>query len=1044
MDPQPSLPENRMVDSSAPVATSSTLSTAPNDPASTATVATDSCNVAAATTEEGSMPDGTPTASEPNDQPPQQPNNGPVTEKRAPKATFPKQIGNAWGIKPEAEATTNTETVPQSTTGETGTNNTKKRSNSMTRPRNEDSTAVPTIINTNHGNISSKPKFADIMAEQESAASKTTDANNATIASGTKVSFSQEVETEEERMMRLAIEASLQDQQQQQQQQQQQHGLSLTNASKMPPSALRNSNSSMHGSGVSATNTEKTTSFSTESTQSVSFSSSNYVYDMDDDMDDDMRLAIALSLQEAGGGGGADSSSCAAASASAVPGSFADSNNDMEEEDGDRKPSALPIKEGSSGMVEEEEEDRKPAALKMGGDAKPKSDQSFKDIYPAKDSAPGSSFFDSLPAAACAVATTAATSAAAAAPSSPPGDESEKLAQALYEAELAEYNASRSSDADAEAASLQLAMQLQQEEDARHNLHQNAEAARLKREEMCHGGGRAGSVGVRTVGREEFHSLKGDKDGGASDGRMINRRKQEEIGMGKLLSSKNHCFEGVDVGGSGLGHNYDETDDYYYYANDRLKGEDIEQDDIDYEDDDGGIRMNSQSSSTNWKRLDKDTFIGPNNEIRTKHDPELKHRSNAVDLLGSHGAKLKDAYNHHGDSSENRKSVSVSDRAYNAFKRAESRQAGYKKGVAKQGHGRAENMNIGATRGGAMDGNARLHINAAINSGLIDTCNGVVKEGKEALVYHANGGWKGRHEEDGAKEGVASSAAEMAQVPDGTLESVRSDGYDVAVKIFKRISEFKGRGSYVDGDPRYHKQKFKSNDQRNQVVMWTEKEYRNLVRAHRAGVAVPTPLYYKENILFMRFLGDDGWPSPQLKEIDIKKGSDKWTTLYCQTLVAIRRLYHCARLIHADLSEYNLLVCPSWQTSQGHFIEPNRRTANDETLQVVLIDFGQAVEIGHPSAVEWLQRDLATMRDFFVRQGIKTLSNETAEEFVTDPFDETASDEVIPENNEEEADSINEKEDQKTEGPENNDWRHVKRGWDDNKYMDSLLKKLKG
>ena len=27
----------------------------------------------------------------------------------------------------------------------------------------------------------------------------------------------------------------------------------------------------------------------------------------------------------------------------------------------------------------------------------------------------------------------------------------------------------------------------------------------------------------------------------------------------------------------------------------------------------------------------------------------------------------------------------------------------------------------------------------------------------------------------------------------------------------------------------------------------------------------------------------------QLKEIEIKKGSDKWTTLYCQSLVAIRR-----------------------------------------------------------------------------------------------------------------------------------------------------------
>lgn len=34
------------------------------------------------------------------------------------------------------------------------------------------------------------------------------------------------------------------------------------------------------------------------------------------------------------------------------------------------------------------------------------------------------------------------------------------------------------------------------------------------------------------------------------------------------------------------------------------------------------------------------------------------------------------------------------------------------------------------------------------------------------------------------------------------------------------------RGSYVDGDPRYHKQKFKTNDQREQVVLWAEKEWR--------------------------------------------------------------------------------------------------------------------------------------------------------------------------------------------------------------------------
>ena len=74
-----------------------------------------------------------------------------------------------------------------------------------------------------------------------------------------------------------------------------------------------------------------------------------------------------------------------------------------------------------------------------------------------------------------------------------------------------------------------------------------------------------------------------------------------------------------------------------------------------------------------------------------------------------------------------------------------------------------------------MDGAARLIIAAAVNSGLIEKCNGCVKEGKEAMVYHADGGrWRG--EEDGAVE-----------------DAVGSDGFDVAVKVFKRIAEFKGR-----------------------------------------------------------------------------------------------------------------------------------------------------------------------------------------------------------------------------------------------------------
>ncbi len=68
-----------------------------------------------------------------------------------------------------------------------------------------------------------------------------------------------------------------------------------------------------------------------------------------------------------------------------------------------------------------------------------------------------------------------------------------------------------------------------------------------------------------------------------------------------------------------------------------------------------------------------------------------------------------------------------------------------------------------------------------------------------------------------------------------------------------------------------------------------EKEYRNLIRAYWEGVPMTKSLYRKDNVLFLRFLGEEGWPSPQLREIDVKRGSGKWTTFYVQTLVAVRR-----------------------------------------------------------------------------------------------------------------------------------------------------------
>jgi len=261
--------------------------------------------------------------------------------------------------------------------------------------------------------------------------------------------------------------------------------------------------------------------------------------------------------------------------------------------------------------------------------------------------------------------------------------------------------------------------------------------------------------------------------------------------------------------------------------------------DDDYNDETAGFRMNS-TSQQEWARKDRNTIVGPNNEIRTKHDVHVQGQANAQYLgLDEDGFGFR---------------THVGNHAFNSFKKDLKQM---RKGVASHGTGRA-GTDSEAVKGKAMDPHVRLHISRAINSGLIEGCNGEVKQGKEAVVYHAEKG-------------------------------AQSHGHDVAVKVFKRITEFKGRGAYVDGDPRYVGQPFRKNSEREQLEIWAEKEYRNLIRANRSHVPVPTPLDCKENIIFMRFMGTDGWPAPQIREVKLRNGSKKWDILYTQCMEAIRR-----------------------------------------------------------------------------------------------------------------------------------------------------------
>jgi hypothetical protein len=95
------------------------------------------------------------------------------------------------------------------------------------------------------------------------------------------------------------------------------------------------------------------------------------------------------------------------------------------------------------------------------------------------------------------------------------------------------------------------------------------------------------------------------------------------------------------------------------------------------------------------------------------------------------------------------------------------------------------------------------------------------------------------------------------------------------------------------------------------------------------------------------------------------------------------RLYVTARLVHADLDEYNILVCPS--NLVEHKSEGASLVDDGEQLQAVLIDFVHSVDVNHPLAAELLERDLEQIRAFFFKKGIKTLGRNMAIEFVTAP-----------------------------------------------------------
>ncbi|KAG4207218.1 hypothetical protein ERO13_A03G052800v2 [Gossypium hirsutum] len=228
----------------------------------------------------------------------------------------------------------------------------------------------------------------------------------------------------------------------------------------------------------------------------------------------------------------------------------------------------------------------------------------------------------------------------------------------------------------------------------------------------------------------------------------------------------------------------------------------------------------------------------------------------------------------------------------------------------------------------AIDPRTRMVLFKMLNRGVFHDINGCISTGKEANVYHAT----------------------------------KSDGQELAIKVYKTsVLVFKDRDRYVQGDYRFRYGYCKHNP-RKMVKTWAEKEMRNLMRLKAAGIRCPTPLLLRLHVLVMEFIGKAGWAAPRLKVAALSL--DKLRECYVEMIVAMRTLYQKCKLVHGDLSEYNILFY------EGH---------------LYIIDVSQAVDLDHPHALDFLREDCIHVSDFFKKHGVAVMTIRELFDFIVDP-----------------------------------------------------------
>jgi RIO kinase 1 len=218
-----------------------------------------------------------------------------------------------------------------------------------------------------------------------------------------------------------------------------------------------------------------------------------------------------------------------------------------------------------------------------------------------------------------------------------------------------------------------------------------------------------------------------------------------------------------------------------------------------------------------------------------------------------------------------------------------------------------------------------------IDDGVIDEVIRSLKSGKEATVYLV-------------RTGTQTRCAKVYR--------------DMRQRSFQRRAQYQ-EGRKVRGSRQARAMNKSTRFGRSeQEAAWKNAEVDALYRLQAAGVRVPKPYGYFNDVLVMELVTDSaGHPAPRLSEVDL---SPELAREYHDFLIRqIVRMLHIG-LIHGDLSEFNVLVAPDGP---------------------VIIDLPQVVNAaGNNGALAMLERDVNNIRGTLGRFAPELLATEFARE----------------------------------------------------------------